>query len=152
VNARPKDPPMHKLLAQQIAKSKTETGSIDLDRLIGLVSRAYQELDRDPRRTERSMFLMVEEIGTVQRDLERLVAERTAELRAREADLHAQNMRFNAAVSNMSQGLVMFDGDSRLVMYNSRYAEMYRLRSDDIHPGLTLRALLERRAAAGTFS
>jgi diguanylate cyclase (GGDEF)-like protein len=143
---------MHKLLARQIAKAKTETGSIDLDRLIGLVSRAYQKLDRDRNRTERSMSLMVEEIGTVQRDLERLVAERTTELRAREADLHAQNRRFNAAVSNMSQGLVMFDGDSRLAMYNSRYAEMYRLRSDDIHPGLTLRALLERRAAAGTFS
>ena len=143
---------MHKLLAEQIAKAKTESGSIDLDRLIGLVSRAYQAFDRDRRRANRSMSLMVEEIGTVQRDLERLVAERTEELRAREADLHAQNMRFNAAVSNMSQGLAMFDGDSRLVICNSRYAEMYRLRPDDIRAGLTLRALLERRAAVGTFS
>jgi diguanylate cyclase (GGDEF)-like protein len=143
---------MHKLLAQQIAKAKTETGSVDLDRLIGLVGDAYQEFDRDRRRTDRSMSLMIEEIGTVQRDLERLVAERTEELRAREADLHAQNMRFNAAVSNMSQGLVMFDGHSRLVICNSRYADMYRLRPDDIRPGLALRALLERRAAAGTFS
>jgi diguanylate cyclase (GGDEF)-like protein len=143
---------MHKLLAEQIAKAKAETGSIDLDRLIGLVSRAYQEFDRDRRRTDRSMSLMVEEIGTVQRELERLVAERTEELRAREADLHAQNMRFTAAVSNMSQGLVMFDGHSRLVICNSRYADMYRLRPDDIRPGLLLRQLLERRAATGTFS
>jgi diguanylate cyclase (GGDEF)-like protein len=143
---------MHKLLAEQIAKAKTETGSVDLDRLIGLVGRAYQEFDRDRRRTDRSMSLMVQEIGTVQRELERLVAERTEELRAREADLHAQNMRFNAAVSNMSQGLVMFDGHSRLVICNSRYADMYRLRPDDIRPGLTLRQLLERRAATGTFS
>jgi diguanylate cyclase (GGDEF)-like protein len=143
---------MHKLLAQQIAKAKTETGSVDLDRLIGLVSDVYQEFDRDRRRTDRSMSLMIEEIGTVQRDLERLVAERTEELRAREADLHAQNMRFNAAVSNMSQGLVMFDGHSRLVICNSRYAEMYRLRPDEVRPGLTLRQLLERRAAAGTFT
>jgi diguanylate cyclase (GGDEF)-like protein len=143
---------MHKLLAEQIAKAKTEAGSIDLDRLIGLVGRAYQAFDRDRRRANRSMSLMIEEIGTVQRDLERLVAERTAELRAREADLHAQNMRFDAAVSNMSQGLVMFDGESRLVICNSRYAEMYRLRPDDIRPGLTLRQMLERRAAAGSFS
>jgi len=78
---------------------------------------------------------------------ERLVAERTEELRAREADLHAQNMRFNAAISNMSQGLVMFDSHSRLVICNSRYAEMYRLRPDEVRPGLTLRQLLERRAA-----
>jgi diguanylate cyclase (GGDEF)-like protein len=143
---------MHKLLAEQIAKAKTEAGSIDVDRLIGLVGRAYQAFDRDRRRANRSMSLMIEEIGTVQRDLERLVAERTAELRAREADLHAQNMRFDAAVSNMSQGLVMFDGESRLVICNSRYAEMYHLRQDDIRPGLTLRQLLERRAAVGSFS
>jgi diguanylate cyclase (GGDEF)-like protein len=143
---------MHKLLAEQIAKAKTERGTVDVDRLIGLVSRAYQEFDRDRRRTDRSMSLMVEEIGTVQRDLERLVAERTEELRAREADLHAQNMRFNAAISNMSQGLVMFDSHSRLVICNSRYAEMYRLRPDEVRPGLTLRQLLERRAAAGTFT
>jgi diguanylate cyclase (GGDEF)-like protein len=143
---------MHKLLAEQIAKAKTELGTVDVDRLIGLVSRAYQEFDRDRRRTDRSMSLMVEEIGTVQRDLERLVTERTEELRAREADLHAQNMRFNAAVSNMSQGLVMFDSHSRLVICNSRYAEMYRLRPDEVRPGLTLRQLLERRAAAGTFT
>ena len=143
---------MHKLLAEQIAKAKTESGSIDLDRLIGLVGRAYQAFDRDRRRANHSMSLMIEEIGTVQRDLERLVAERTDELRAREADLHAQNMRFDAAISNMSQGLVMFDGDSRLVICNSRYAEMYRLRPDDIRPGFTLRQLLERRAAVGSFS
>jgi diguanylate cyclase (GGDEF)-like protein len=143
---------MHKLLAQQLAKAKAETGAIDVDRLIGLVSSAYQKFDRDRRRTERSMSLMIGEIGTVQRDLEKLVAERTEELRAREADLNAQNMRFNAAVSNMSQGLVMFDGHSRLVICNSRYADMYRLRPDDIRPGLTLRQLLERRSAAGTFS
>jgi diguanylate cyclase (GGDEF)-like protein len=142
---------MHKLLAEQIAQAKTERGTVDVDRLIGLVSRAYQEFDRDRRRTDRSMSLMVEEIGTVQRDLERLVTERTEELRAREADLHAQNMRFNAAISNMSQGLVMFDSHSRLVICNSRYAEMYRLRPDEVRPGLTLRQLLERRAAAGTF-
>jgi diguanylate cyclase (GGDEF)-like protein len=143
---------MHKLLAEQIAKAKTESGAVDVDRLIGLVSRAYQEFDRDRRRTDRSMSLMVEEIGIVQRDLERLVAERTEELRAREADLQAQNMRFNAAVSNMSQGLVMFDSHSRLVICNSRYAEMYRLRPDEVRPGLTLRQLLERRVAAGTFT
>ena len=143
---------MHKLLAEQIAKAKTEAGSVDLDRLIGLVGRAYQEFDRDRRRSDRKLSLMIAEIGTVQRDLERLVAERTEEVHARESDLNAQNMRFNAAVSNMSQGLVMFDGDSHLVICNSRYAEMYRLRPDDVRPGLTLRQLLQRRAAAGSFS
>ncbi|MBV9968934.1 MAG: EAL domain-containing protein, partial [Xanthobacteraceae bacterium] len=143
---------MHKLLARQIAIAKTENGAVDVDRLIGLVSRAYQEFDRDRRRTERAMSFMVEEVGNIQRELERLVADRTEELRAREADLHAQNMRFDAALSHMSQGLVMFDGDSRLTMCNSRYAEMYRLRAEDIRPGLPLRELLELRVSAATFS
>ncbi len=98
------------------------------------------------------MSLMIEEIDAVQRNLERLVIERTEELRAREADLQAQNMRFNAAISNMSQGLVMFDGDTRLVICNPRYIEMYRLEPDELEPGHTLRHLIDRRAANGTFS
>ncbi len=36
-----------------------------------------------------------------------------------------QNIRFNAALNNMSQGLCMFDTDKRLVVYNERYARLY---------------------------
>src|SRR5258708_5765245 len=98
------------------------------------------------------MSLMIEEIDAIQRNLEQLVIERTQELRAREADLQAQNMRFDAAVSNMSQGLVMFDGDARLVICNHRYIDMYHLEADAIRPGLSLRQLIDRRIANGTFS
>jgi diguanylate cyclase (GGDEF)-like protein len=143
---------VHKLFTQQIVKATGETGSIDLERLGELVGGAYDELDRDRRRTDRSMSLMIEEIDAIQRNLEQLVIERTQELRAREADLQAQNMRFNAAVSNMLQGLVMFDGDARLVICNHRYIEMYRLQPDDVRAGHTLRHLIDRRIANGTFS
>ena len=37
------------------------------------------------------------------------------------------NMRFDAALSNMTQGLCMFDGERRLVVWNDRYAEFYQL-------------------------
>ncbi|HWN52982.1 MAG TPA: PAS-domain containing protein, partial [Xanthobacteraceae bacterium] len=94
-------------------------------RLAELVGGAYDELDRDRRRTDRSMSLMIEEIDAIHRNLEQTVVERTRELRAREADLQAQNMRFDAAISNMSQGLVMFDRDARLVISNQRYVQMY---------------------------
>jgi diguanylate cyclase (GGDEF)-like protein len=142
---------VHRLVAQQIAKATDAAGSVDLERLAELVGGAYDELDRDRRRTDRSISLMIEEIDAIQRNLEHLVIERTRELRAREADLQAQNMRFNAALSNMSQGLVMFDGDSRLVICNRRYMEMYRLQPDDVRPGQTLQHLVERRRANGTF-
>jgi diguanylate cyclase (GGDEF)-like protein len=142
----------HRLFAQQIAKSTGETGSVDLDKLSKLVIAAYEDFDRDRRRTDRSMSLMIEEIDAVQRNLERTVIERTKELRAREEELRAQNARFDTALSNMSQGLVMFDGESRLVICNPRFLAMYRLEAENIKPGCTLQHILERRRANGTFS
>jgi PAS domain-containing protein len=73
-------------------------------------------------------------------------------LRAREANLQAQNMRFDAALSNMSQGLIMFDGDARLVVCNRRYVQMYSLQSDFVRSGCTLRELIDLRIANGSFS
>ena len=145
---------MQKLFARQIAKATDEAGSVDLDKLSGLIVAAYEDFDRDRRRTDRSMSLMIEEIDTVQRNLEQTVIERTKELRAREAELRAraQNMRFAAAISNMSQGLVMFDGDARLVICNERLLAMYGLEADGIGPGDSLLHLMRRRIANGTFS
>jgi diguanylate cyclase (GGDEF)-like protein len=143
---------VHKLIANQIAKATEPSGSVDLARLAELVGGAYDELDRDRRRTDRSMSLMIEEIDAIHRNLEQTVVERTRELRAREAELQAQNMRFDAAMSNMSQGLVMFDGDQRLVISNQRYIQMYGLRPDSVRPGCTLRDLIDLRTASGSFS
>jgi PAS domain-containing protein len=121
---------VHKLLARQIAKATNEAGSVDLEKLFALITDAYADVDRDRRRTDRSMSLMIEEIDTVQRNLERTVIERTKELREREAELQAQNMRFAAAISHMSQGLVMFDSQTRLVICNQRFLAMYGLEAD----------------------
>jgi diguanylate cyclase (GGDEF)-like protein len=143
---------VHRLLAQQVAKAADEARSLDLERLYGLVSGAYEEYDRDRRRTDRSMSLMIEELDAVNRSLERTIVERTGELRAREQDLEAQNLRFDAAISNMSQGLLMFDADARLLICNDRYFEMYGLRSADAAPGYGLRQLIDLRIANGTFS
>jgi diguanylate cyclase (GGDEF)-like protein len=143
---------VRKLLAQQLAKATDATGSVDLEKLTDLVAAAYEEFDRDRRRTDRSMSLMIEELEAVHRNLEQTVIERTGELRAREAELKGQNTRFDAAVSNMSQGLIMFDAAARMVMCNQRFFSIYRLEAEDIKPGDTLHHVLERRAANGTFS
>jgi diguanylate cyclase (GGDEF)-like protein len=143
---------VHKLLAQQIAKATGEAGSPDSQKLYDLVAAAYEDFDRDRRRTDRSMSLMIEEIDNIQRNLERTVIERTKELRAREAELQAQNIRFDAALSHMSQGLVMFDSDARLVICNQRFISMYRLEAEKIKPGDTLRHIIDRRIANGTFA
>ena len=72
-------------------------------------------------------------------------------LGAREHELTTQNLRFDAALNNMSQGLVMFDRDNRVTVANRHYMEMYRLSADLVRPGCSLRQLLEARQAVGTF-
>jgi diguanylate cyclase (GGDEF)-like protein/PAS domain S-box-containing protein len=54
------------------------------------------------------------------------------------------------ALNNIPQGICFFDESKRLVAWNRRYAEIYRLNPDDIKPGMTFRKLTELRAAAGT--
>jgi diguanylate cyclase (GGDEF)-like protein/PAS domain S-box-containing protein len=66
--------------------------------------------------------------------------------------LLTQNMRFDAAVNNMSQALLMFDSSARLVICNQRYIEMYGLSPDVVKPGCTLRELLNCRTKSRTFS
>ena len=95
---------------------------------------------------------MIEELDKLNRGLEKLVAVRTAALRESEAQLKAQNLRFEAAVNNMSQALLMFDGERRLVICNERYRRMYGLSREVVKPGCTLRGLLEHRKAIGTFA
>jgi diguanylate cyclase (GGDEF)-like protein/PAS domain S-box-containing protein len=54
------------------------------------------------------------------------------------------------AIENISQGLCVFSSDKRLLLWNRRYAEMYRLRPEQITQGLELKEIVELRLAAGT--
>jgi diguanylate cyclase (GGDEF)-like protein len=143
---------LQKLFARQLARATTPSGGVDLDLLGELVASAYEDADRDRRRTDRSISLMIQELDQLNRRLERLVEERTAALREREAQLQAQNLRFDAAINNMSQALLMFDASQRLVICNDRYLRMYGLSPAIIKPGCTLRELLEHRRAIGSYS
>jgi PAS domain-containing protein len=136
---------VHKLFAKQLAKVRLASGATDIDALGALVSAAYEEADRDRRRTDRSIALMTEEVDQLNRGLECLVNERTAELQSVRSVLEA-------ALNNMSQGLLMFDAQARLVICNRRYMEMYALDPQAVQPGCHLRDLLRLRAANGTFS
>lgn len=142
---------MHRLVTHQIAKAKDSAGRVDIGRFADLVSSAYDELDRDRRRTDRSMSLMIEEIDEVNRNLERLVAERTRELQGKEEDLRTQNLRFEAALSNMTQGLLLYDSEARLVVCNQRYIEMYGLSPDVAKPGCSFHDLIAHRKETGSF-
>jgi diguanylate cyclase (GGDEF)-like protein len=142
---------VHRLVAKQIAKATDATGAVDMNKLAVLVGGAYDEFDRDRRRTDRSMSLMIEEIDAINRNLEQLVTKRTSELRAREEDLRAQNMRFDVAINNMTQGLLLYDSSERLIVCNQRYIEMYGLSPDVVKPGFSFRDLISYRKEIGSF-
>jgi methyl-accepting chemotaxis protein len=65
---------------------------------------------------------------------------------------NVQNRRLLNAIDNMSQGLCMFDEQSRIVLCNRRYVEMYKLSPQIVKPGCTLRALIQHRKDTGIFS
>jgi methyl-accepting chemotaxis protein len=66
--------------------------------------------------------------------------------------LAAQNRRLTTALDNMSQGLCMFDAQSRIVLFNRRYLDMYSLSPHIVRPGCTLRELIQHRKDTGLFS
>jgi diguanylate cyclase (GGDEF)-like protein len=71
------------------------------------------------------------------------------ELKQREEELRLQNMKLDAALQNMSQGLAMFDTDRRLVFSNKQYADMYGLSPELMTPGLTQQKILDYRTRSG---
>jgi PAS domain-containing protein len=125
---------VHKLLARQLAKAAKGSGEFDLGALLALVSEAYEQTDSDRHRTDRSISLMIRELEQLNRGLDQLVQERTAALRDRESELEAQNLRFDAALTNMPHGLCMFDRNERLIVCNERYTEMYGLAPGQPNP------------------
>jgi diguanylate cyclase (GGDEF)-like protein len=75
----------------------------------------------------------------------------TALLTAREQELRQQNLRFDAALSNMSQGLAMFDKNGRLIVCNDKYSEIYGEPAAATRPGIAHGEILRRRLAAGLY-
>ena len=65
--------------------------------------------------------------------------------------LRDRSTQLDVAVSNMPQGLLMFDAQGRTIVWNRRYVEMYGLSAGAVRAGLTVRELLELRMAAGSF-
>lgn len=68
------------------------------------------------------------------------------------AQIEMQNLRFNVALNNMSQGLCMFDADKRLVVYNDHYAELYSLPPELLVPGTPHELINNHRMTSGIFA
>jgi diguanylate cyclase (GGDEF)-like protein len=55
-------------------------------------------------------------------------------------------------LNNMSQGVLMFDSETRLTFCNQRYLELYGLSPEIVKPGCALRDLLKHRIELGNFA
>jgi PAS domain S-box-containing protein len=64
--------------------------------------------------------------------------------------LRERNLLLDSALSYMSQGLCMFDAAGRLVFWNNRFAEIYKVQ-DRLRLGFTLREILQQRLESGTL-
>ena len=61
------------------------------------------------------------------------------------------NMRFDAALSTMTQGLCMFDDQKRLIVWNDRYAELYQVPPDLLKAGTPFEAIVTDRVSRGVL-
>jgi diguanylate cyclase (GGDEF)-like protein len=87
-------------------------------------------------------------LAALDRALQRLQGKQQ-ELIGQKRQLEMQNLRFDAALNNMSQALCMFDGKHELVVCNTPYAKMYGLPEALTKPGTSFHAIMERRIANG---
>ncbi|MBZ9795850.1 putative bifunctional diguanylate cyclase/phosphodiesterase [Mesorhizobium sp. ES1-4] len=79
------------------------------------------------------------------------IYEDITEQRRAEQDLKEQHRRFDAALANMSQGLLMYDADGKMIVRNGRFLELYNVTAADFPLGTTHRDALERLLELGIY-
>ena len=67
-------------------------------------------------------------------------------------ELHAHWLRFDTALNNMVQGLLMFDHGGLLLVINRRFCELFDLPPDEFAPGASYRDLTDRIVATGSVT
>ncbi|MCK1360014.1 EAL domain-containing protein [Bradyrhizobium sp. 199] len=66
--------------------------------------------------------------------------------------LTLEKQRLDRAVNNMTQGLLLFDAERRLVVCNQRYIEMYGLSAEIVKPGCSFHDIIAHRKVTGSFA
>ncbi len=117
---------MNKLFQRQLARATREPGKVDLDVLAGLVAAAYDEADRDRRRTDRSIALMASE-------------------------LQQTHARLLEAFDVVPEGLVLLDAEGRYVLFNRKYVELYDTAQDTIVVGARFADSIRAGLARGHY-
>ena len=67
-------------------------------------------------------------------------------------EMHKQQQRFDTALNNMLQGLMMFDDVGRLLVVNHRFCEMFEIAADALPAGMGYGEMTERIVALGNIT
>jgi diguanylate cyclase (GGDEF)-like protein len=70
-------------------------------------------------------------------------------LKQQKAELHATNLRLDAALTHMSQGLCLYDSETRLQVANRRFCEIFDISPELVLPGMALEDVFSLSVAAG---
>src|SRR4051812_5934303 len=115
---------MDKLLARQIATATDKEGKVDLAKLVELVSTTYAEAKRDQEGADRAINRVVEE-------------------------LEQSHARLRFAFDALPEGVAVFDGTDRLVLWNSRYEHMTGVNDHPLRAGQSFESILRGLTARG---
>ena len=70
-------------------------------------------------------------------------------LKEQKAELHETNLRLDAALTHMSQGLCLYNSEARLQVVNRRFCEIFDISPELMLPGMLLADVLQLSIAAG---
>jgi diguanylate cyclase (GGDEF)-like protein len=69
-------------------------------------------------------------------------------LKQQKAELHETNLRLDAALTHMSQGLCLYNSEARLQVANRRFCEIFDISPELVVPGMTMEDVLGLSVAA----
>lgn len=137
-------PPVHHLLRQQIDTVKSRTAEFDAAALLALVSAAYAAADDDRKEAEQSLSRVAGELDSMKANLESLVKNRTS-------GLETLLQHLVGAIENVDQGIVVIDVDGRVIVFNSRFAQLTGLQPTDLAGTPLFRDVVGKMVELGEF-
>lgn len=87
-----------------------------------------------------------EGIGKMRQALHALTVDLNAQVAARTREVKLRNHQLGLALDSMARGVVMYEPDGRVTICNQQILEMFDFSEEDICPGTSIGAILERVA------
>jgi diguanylate cyclase (GGDEF)-like protein/PAS domain S-box-containing protein len=80
-----------------------------------------------------------------------IIRQMTRQNREAQQRLESEKRQLDTALNNMIQGLVLYDASARVVTFNRRYVDMYKLSTEIVKPGCHFQELMQHRKDTGSF-